>query len=94
MRWRFHEQPIDLIDLSAAIEATGKASLFNAVGPERHQVVGAVSGSRRRIAAAFQTDERSLAVEVMSRLGKPRSIIELEVWGGAGPCCCAHRRSN
>jgi UbiD family decarboxylase len=78
-----HEQPIDLIDLSAAIEATGKASLFNAVGPEQHQVVGAVSGSRRRIAAAFQTDERSLAAEVMSRLGKPRSIIELE--SGAAP---------
>lgn len=73
-----HEQPIDLIDLSAAIEATGKATLFNAVGPERHQVVAAVSGSRRRIAAAFQSDERNLAVEVMSRLGKPQPVVEVE----------------
>jgi 2,5-furandicarboxylate decarboxylase 1 len=73
-----HEQPIDLIDLSAAIEATGKATLFNAVGPERHQVVAAVSGSRRRIAAAFQTEERNLAVEVMSRLGKPQPVVEVD----------------
>ena len=73
-----HEQPIDLIDLSAAIEATAKASLFNAVGPERHEVVGAVSGSRRRIAMAFQCDERNLAVDVMSRIGKPQPVIEVE----------------
>ena len=44
---KVHDAAIDLIDLSAAIEATNKASLFNAAGPERHQVVGAVSGSRR-----------------------------------------------
>jgi 2,5-furandicarboxylate decarboxylase 1 len=75
---KVHDEPIDLIDLSAAIEATGKASLFNAVGPERHQVVGAVSGSRRRIAAAFGTDERSLTAEVMGRLGKPQPVVEIE----------------
>jgi UbiD family decarboxylase len=75
---KVHDAPIDLIDLSAAIEATGKASLFNAAGPERHQVVAAVSGSRRRIAAAFETDERTLAAEVMSRLGTPQPVVEIE----------------
>ena len=89
-----HEEPIDLIDLSAAIEATGKATLFKAVGPERQQVVAAVSGSRRRIAAAFETDERNLAGEVMSRLGKPQPVIEVEFEGRAGPCGRAHRRSD
>jgi UbiD family decarboxylase len=75
---KVHDAAIDLIDLSAAIEATNKASLFNAAGPERHQVVGAVSGSRRRIAAAFETDERNLVAEIMSRLGKPQPVVEIE----------------
>ena len=72
------EAPIDLIDLSAAIEASDKATLFKAVGPERHEVVAAVAGSRRRIAAAFEADERQLAAEVMSRLGKPQPVVEVE----------------
>jgi UbiD family decarboxylase len=72
------EQPIDLIDLSAAIEATDKATLFKAAGRQRQEVVAAVAGSRRRIAAAFETDERSITAEVMSRLGKPHPVVEIE----------------
>src|SRR4051794_6544125 len=73
-----HAAPIDLIDLSAAIEASDKATLFKAVGPQRQEVVAAVAGSRRRIAAAFEADERKLATEVMGRLGKPQPVIEVE----------------
>lgn len=72
-----HSEPIDLIDLSAAIEASDKATLFTAAGPGRQEVVAAVSGSRRRIAAAFETDERSIATEVMSRFGKPQPVVEI-----------------
>src|SRR3954463_5745285 len=82
---KVHDAPIDLIDLSAAIEATGKASLFNAVGPERHQVVSAVSGNRRRIAAAFETDERTLVPEIMSRLGKPQPGGGIQFKEAPGP---------
>jgi UbiD family decarboxylase len=73
-----HNEPIDLIDLSAAIEMTDKATLFRAVGPERQELVAAVSGNRRRIAAAFEADERALAAEVMGRLGKPQPVVEVE----------------
>src|SRR3954465_3058790 len=75
---KVHDAPIDLIDLSAAIEATGKAGLFNAVGPDRHQVVGAVPGGARRLAAGFEPDERPLGPEIMSRLGKPQPVVEIE----------------
>src|SRR5574341_2619426 len=72
-----HEEPVALADLSAIIEATDKATLFKNAGPDRHELVAAVSGSRRRIAAAFETDERSIAADVMSRLGQPQPVLEI-----------------
>src|SRR5262245_22705510 len=72
-----HEEPIDLIDLSAAIEATDKASLFTNAGPDRQEVVAAVSGSRRRIAAAFEADPRNIAGEVMRRMAAPQPVVEI-----------------
>jgi len=72
-----HEERVALLDLSRTIEASSKATLFKKAGPEQHELVAAVSGSRRRIAAAFGTDERGLTAEVMRRLGKLWPIVEV-----------------
>jgi len=72
-----HEEPVSLVDLSGIIEGTAKATLFKKAGPGQHELVAAVSGSRRRIAAAFDTDGRSLAAEVMRRVGNPQPVIEV-----------------
>ena len=72
-----HEEVVSLGDLSAVIESTPKATLFSAVGPERYELVAAVSGSRRRLAAAFGVDERELAHEHMRRLEKPQAVVEI-----------------
>src|SRR5262249_26018547 len=52
-----HEEPIALAALSAAIASTPKAVLFKDAGPEHFEIIAAVSGSRRRLAAAFGVDE-------------------------------------
>jgi 2,5-furandicarboxylate decarboxylase 1 len=72
-----HETPVPLVDLSAIIESTPKATLFKQAGPRQQELVAAISGSRRRIAAAFDTDERTLTAEVLSRIGKPQPVIEV-----------------
>src|SRR5438045_2941287 len=48
-----HERPVALADLAAAIADTPKAVLFKDAGPEHFQIAAAISGSRRRLAAAF-----------------------------------------
>ena len=45
--------PTDLADVAAVLEGNPKAVLFRAVGPERQELVGNVTGSRARIARAF-----------------------------------------
>ena len=72
-----HDEPVALADLSRHIEATPKASLFRNAGPERLEIVGAVGGSRRRLAAAFGVGEREVTAEVMRRLAKPQPIAEI-----------------
>jgi len=71
------EEPITLADLSARIEATRAAKLFSKVGVEKYQVAAAVSGSRRRLAAAFGVDERDIAQEYLRRLANPQPIAEV-----------------
>ncbi|OGA84205.1 MAG: hypothetical protein A3G27_11035 [Betaproteobacteria bacterium RIFCSPLOWO2_12_FULL_66_14] len=56
-----HEEPVALADLSAVIEASPKATLFKCVGEEKYEMVAAVAGGRRRLAAAFGVDERNIA---------------------------------
>ena len=71
------DEPVAMADLSGLIEATPKATLFRAAGPERFEIVGAVSGSRRRLAAAFGVGEREVTREVMRRLGTPQQVVEV-----------------
>src|SRR5260221_7832864 len=61
--------PIDLADVAAALEDNPKAVMFGAVGPERHQLVGNVTGSRTRIARAFGVGPSELTSEIRRRLG-------------------------
>jgi UbiD family decarboxylase len=72
-----HEQPVRLIDLSRLIEATDKATLFKKAGPEQYELVAAVSGSRRRVAAAFGVDARETGQEYLRRLDTPQAVCEV-----------------
>lgn len=72
-----HEEPVPLIALSAIIEATPKATLFRKAGPEGFELVAAVAGSRRRMAAAFDSDERGVVHEYMRRMANPQPAVEI-----------------
>src|ERR1700681_4367488 len=68
--------PIDLADVAAALEDNPKAVMFGAVGPERHQLVGNVTGSRGRIARAFGVTPSELTSEIRRRLGTKPDVFE------------------
>src|SRR5262245_35436937 len=71
-----HEKPIALAEISGVIEASPKASLFKNAGPEHFEIVGAVGGSRRRMAAALGLpDERGLAHEYAPRVKNRQTVI-------------------
>jgi len=72
-----HEQPIALAELSAAVAATPKGVLFKDAGPEHFEIVAAVCGSRRRLAAAFGVDERQVGHEYLRRLGNAQPVVEI-----------------
>jgi UbiD family decarboxylase len=72
-----HDEPVRLVDLSALIETTDKASLFRRAGPEQCELVAAVSGGRRRVAAAFGVDVRQTSQEYLRRLENPRRVIDV-----------------
>src|SRR5712691_11429642 len=72
-----HEEPVSLAQLSAAIESSPKAKYFKRVGAEQYEMVAAVSGSRRRLAAAFGTDERNVIHEYMRRMNDPQPVVEV-----------------
>jgi len=72
-----HEEPVSLLEISAIIEGSPRASLFRKAGPERLEIVGAVSGSRSRLAAAFGVDARDVAREYMRRMNNPQPMIEV-----------------
>ena len=69
------EQAIDLADVAAVLEDNPKAVLFRSAGPERHELVGNLTGSRSRIARAFGVAPGELTAEIQRRLrGKPDLI--------------------
>ena len=71
-----HAEPVDLADISAIIEASPKATLFKNAG--RFEIVGAVGGSRRRLAVAFGlSDVRALAVEYGRRMQSAQQAFEI-----------------
>ena len=72
-----HDKPIDLIDVAARLDGNPKATLFTAAGPDKQELVGNVMGSRRRLALAFETDERGLLGALQERLKTPQKPVKV-----------------
>ena len=71
------EEPIELTNLAAEIEANEKAVLFKSVGPEKLELVANVNGSRRRLAAALDVEEDKVIDEFQRRLDTPQPIVDV-----------------
>ncbi len=72
-----HEDPVALVDVSRIIEASPRASLFRKAGPEQVELVGAVSGSRTRLAAALGVDARDIAREYAARMDRTQPVVDI-----------------
>jgi 2,5-furandicarboxylate decarboxylase 1 len=72
-----HERPVPLTGLSPIIEGTDKAVLFKKAGSEQVELVAKTAGSRKRIAAAFETSEEKLYDEYFKRLANPQPLVEV-----------------
>jgi 2,5-furandicarboxylate decarboxylase 1 len=72
-----HEEPVAMADLSAIIEATPKATLFKKAGPQQYEMIAAVAGGRRRLAAAFGVEEGKIADEYTRRMSNPQRVVEI-----------------
>ncbi|MEE8333138.1 MAG: UbiD family decarboxylase [Alphaproteobacteria bacterium] len=72
-----HDEPVSLLQIGAIIESSPRATLFRKAGPEHLEIVGAVAGGRRRLAAAFGVDARDVAREYMRRMGDPQPMVEV-----------------
>jgi 2,5-furandicarboxylate decarboxylase 1 len=69
-------EPIALADVAAILEGNPKAVLFQQVGPEKATLVGNVTGSRSRLAAAFGVSAERLLPELLSRIArKPETVV-------------------
>jgi 2,5-furandicarboxylate decarboxylase 1 len=71
------EKAVSLADLACEIESTPQATWFGNVGPDSLEIAAGVSGSRRRIAMAFETDERSLMRTVAQRIAATQPVVEV-----------------
>ena len=72
------EEPIDLADIAARMDGNENAVLFEAGGPEKAEIIGGMTGGRRRAAKAFGVEPADLLAEVNRRLGVSQGVIELE----------------
>ncbi len=72
-----HDEPVPLTGLAPIIEGTDKAVLFKKAGPDQVELVAKTAGSRKRLAAAFDTTEDKLYDEYFRRLATPQSVVEL-----------------
>jgi 2,5-furandicarboxylate decarboxylase 1 len=70
-------EPTDFADVAAILEGNPKAVLFRALGAERQELVGNVTGSRARIARAFGVATGALLPELLRRLRNKPDIIEV-----------------
>ena len=66
-----HDDPIDLIDVASVLDCNPNAVWFRSVGPEKTELVGNVMGTRRRLAAALDTDEAGFPAVLRERLRRP-----------------------
>ncbi|MEK9646545.1 MAG: UbiD family decarboxylase, partial [Alphaproteobacteria bacterium] len=68
---------VDLVDMAAKMDGNPKAVLFKDAGPDGAEVVGSVTGGRRRMEVAFGVESGGLLQEVLKRLAVPQDIVEL-----------------
>ena len=78
-----HDEPVPLVAIAAILEASDKAVLFRRAGPEECEIVGGISGSRRRLALAMSVDPRDLATDFLRRMQQPQSVVQVP--GGEAP---------
>src|SRR5262249_13374612 len=71
------DQPTDFAAVAEALDGNPRAVLFRAVGPERHELAGSVTGSRSRIARAFGVAPHELFREVQKRLRNKADVVEI-----------------
>ena len=71
------EEPIDLADVAIRMDGNEKAVLFKKAGPEKAELIGSMTGGRRRMAKAFGVEPQDLLAEVNKRLAKPQEVIEI-----------------
>ena len=71
------DAPIDLIDVAARLDGNPKAVLLRQAGAAKAELVGNVMGSRRRLALAFDVDERDLLPELLKRAAAPLAPVEV-----------------
>jgi 2,5-furandicarboxylate decarboxylase 1 len=67
----------DLAEVAQILEGNPKAVLFRAVGPERQELVGNVTGSRARIARAFGVPPAKLLPELLRRVRNKPDIVDI-----------------
>ncbi len=72
-----HDEALDLADLSGIIEASEKAVLFRAAGPERFEIVAGVMGARARLAAAMGVAESEMVEELGRRSTQAQPVVEV-----------------
>src|SRR3954466_13897280 len=70
-------EPVDLADVAEGLEGNPRAVLFRAVGPERQELVGSVTGSRARLARAFGVAPGDLLPELQRRLRNESEVFEV-----------------
>src|SRR5262249_40879836 len=70
-------EPIDLASVAQALDGNPRAVHFHAVGPERYELAGNVTGSRSRIAHAFGVADDELLQELRRRLANNPTIVEV-----------------
>lgn len=71
------EQRTALANIAAKLEGNPRAVWFRTAGPEEAELVGNVMASRKRLALAFETDERGMLQEMLRRLRNPIEPVEV-----------------
>src|SRR3984957_8376958 len=78
-------EPIDLLDVGAALDGNPRAVHFKSAGPDNAELVGNVMGSRKRLASALDADERGLLATLNARLTNLQPPVKVSSQQGPGP---------
>ena len=72
-----HDEPVPLTGLSPIIEATPKAVLFKKAGPRHLELVAKAAAGRRRLIAAFDSNEDEIYDEFYRRMANPQEVVQV-----------------